>query len=134
MKISIAFVLFAALMALQGKTTADGVYSDAQGKRGEAAYAQSCSSCHGPDLSGLDSAPSLSGPEFVTGWADQTVNDLVERIRVSMPADAPGSLARPAVLDIVSFILSKNGFPAGAADLPTESDTLKTIKIVAAKR
>jgi hypothetical protein len=51
-----------------------------------------------------------------------------------MPADAPGSLARPAVVDIVSFILSKNGFPAGAADLPTQSETLKAIKIVAAKR
>jgi len=122
------------LSALQGKTTADGVYSDAQAKRGEAAYTQSCSSCHGPDLSGLDSAPSLSGSEFLTSWTDQTVDDLVERVRTSMPADAPGTLARPMVVDIASFILSKNGFPAGAADLPTESDALKAIKIVAAKK
>jgi mono/diheme cytochrome c family protein len=134
MKVAIALFLFSAFIALQGKTTADGVYSDAQAKRGEAAYTQSCSSCHGPDLTGLDSAPSLSGPEFLTSWTDQTVDDLVERVRVSMPADAPGSLARPAVVDIVSFILSKNGFPAGAADLPTQSETLKAIKIVAAKR
>ena len=122
------------LVAMQGKTTADGVYSDAQAKRGEAAYSQSCSSCHGPDLSGLDSAPSLAGPEFLTSWTDQTVGDLVERVRTSMPADAPGSLARPAVIDIVSFIISKNGFPAGSADLPTESDALKAIKIAGAKR
>jgi mono/diheme cytochrome c family protein len=134
MRTVLAAEFFATLIALQGKTTADGVYSDAQAKRGEALYAQSCSSCHGPDLSGLDSAPSLSGPEFAAGWTDMTLDDLVERIRSSMPADAPGSLGRPAVTDIVAFILAKNGFPAGAAELPMESDALKAIKFTAPKR
>jgi mono/diheme cytochrome c family protein len=134
MKMTSAFFLLAMFAAFQGKTTTDGVYAEAQAKRGEAIYAQSCSSCHGPDLGGLDTTPSLSGPEFVTAWTDMTLDDLVERIRTSMPADAPGTLARPAVTDIVAFIVSKNGFPAGAADLPTDSDALKAIKFVAPKR
>ena len=35
-----------------GKTSMDGVYSDAQAKRGEALYGETCASCHGPALGG----------------------------------------------------------------------------------
>src|SRR5690349_25016350 len=76
----------------QPKTTWDGVYSDDQAKRGADAYAKACASCHGPDLAGLDTAPSLTGSDFNASWNDQTLDDLFERARTSMPADAPGSL------------------------------------------
>jgi mono/diheme cytochrome c family protein len=115
------------------KTTSDGVYSDDQAKRGADAYAKSCASCHGADLNGLDTAPSLTGKDFNASWADQTLDDLFERARTTMPADAPGSLSPQQYADIVAFILSKDSFPAGSADLPADNAALKQIKFVAQK-
>jgi mono/diheme cytochrome c family protein len=117
----------------QPRTTLDGVYSDAQAKRGEAVYSQSCASCHGPDLAGLDTAPSLTGPEFNTSWGDLPLSDLFERVRTTMPADAAGSLPPQQYADVVAFLLAKDNFPAGAADLPADGDALKQIKFVVKK-
>lgn len=111
------------------KTTQDGVYTDAQAKRGEAAYGQNCAKCHGPDLSGADAAPSLTGGDFNAGWNDLTAGDLFDRIRTTMPADAVGSLSRQDVADIVAFLFAKDGFPAGDTELPTQSELLKQFKI-----
>jgi S-disulfanyl-L-cysteine oxidoreductase SoxD len=96
-------------------------------------YSMNCASCHAPDLTGLDTAPPLSGADFNTNWNDLSVNDLFERIRVSMPADHPGTLNRQDVADVVAFILSKGNFPAGETDLPTQAEALKEIKFAAAK-
>jgi mono/diheme cytochrome c family protein len=115
------------------KTTWDGAYSEAQAKRGEALYSTSCASCHAPDLSGIDAAPSLTGSEFNAGWNDLTLDDLFERMRTTMPADGPGSLERQQYADILSFILMKDGFPAGSGELPPQNQTLKGIKFVAQK-
>src|SRR5262245_20092779 len=115
------------------KTTWDGVYSDDQAKRGADAYGKSCASCHAPDLTGLDTAPSLTGGEFNASWNDQTVDDLFERARTTMPADAPGSLTKEQYADIVAFILSKDSFPAGQSELPADNAALKQIKFVAQK-
>src|SRR5690349_4120126 len=100
MRLAIGLLIAAALVAVDAKTTWDGVYTEAQAGRGQTAYGQACVSCHGPDLAGADSAPPLTGPEFMAGWNDQTVDDLFERIRVTMPADAPGSLSREQYVDI----------------------------------
>ena len=114
-------------------TTWTGVYSEAQAKRGDALYAEKCSSCHAPDLSGLDQAPSLAGADFNTNWNDLAINDLFERIRISMPADKPGSLSRQETADVVAFILQKGSFPAGQTDLPAEPEALKGIKFLSKK-
>jgi quinoprotein glucose dehydrogenase len=117
----------------QAKTTWDGVYSDEQAKRGEAAYGDSCTSCHGPDLMGIDTAPSLTGPDFNTDWNDLSLNELFERIRTTMPADGPGSLDRQKYTDILAYLLSKDGFPAGQADLSPQTPTLQGIKFLSQK-
>ncbi len=117
----------------QPKTTWDGVYSDAQAKRGEAVYSESCAGCHGPDLAGLDTAPALTGPDFNMDWTDLPVDDLFERVRTTMPADNVGGLTREQYADVVAFLLSKDGFPPGATELPAENAALKQIKFVAQK-
>jgi len=116
-----------------GKTLWDAVYSEAQAKRGETAYAQYCAKCHGPDLTGADVAPPLTGVEFMSGWNDLSVGDLFERLRITMPADKPGSVSTQDNADIVGFLFSKNGFPAGAAELPPQAEVLKGIKILTQK-
>jgi mono/diheme cytochrome c family protein len=115
----------------QVRSTWDGLYNDAQAKRGAAIYAERCASCHAPDLSGIDQAPPLVGADFLTEWNDTTLNDLFERVRISMPADAPGSLQRQQVADVIALVLQKDGFPAGSADLPADADTLKALKFIA---
>ena len=45
------------LVAAQGKTTLDGMYTAAQAARGETIYKDSCVGCHGDDLSGGGQAP-----------------------------------------------------------------------------
>ena len=136
MKLWIAIAIVVAGQAAtttSDKTTLTGVYAEAQAKRGEALYAEKCSSCHGPDLAGLDVAPALAGADFNTDWSDLSLNDLAERIRVSMPADSPGSLSRQQVADLVAFLLKRGNFPAGEAELPAEAETLKGIKFLAKK-
>lgn len=115
------------------RTTWSSVYSDVQATRGADVYQTKCASCHAPDLTGMDQAPPLAGSEFNTNWNDLSLNDLFERIRISMPADQPGSLSREEVAGVVAFILSKGSFPPGEADLPTDAEQLKTIKFVATK-
>ena len=121
------------LVSAQGKTTLDGVYTAAQATRGEAVYKESCSSCHGDDLSGGGQAPALAGKDFNVDWIDLTVSDLFERTRLSMPADKPGSLKPEQVADAIAFLLSKGTFPAGQTALPADAAALKTIKFVAPK-
>jgi len=115
------------------QTTWSGVYTEAQAKRGEALYADRCSSCHAPDLTGLDQAPALAGNDFNTNWNDLSLNDLFERIHISMPGDKPGTLSRQEVADLVAFILQRGNFPAGQAELSTQAEALRGIKFVAKK-
>ena len=106
----------------------DGVYTQAQADRGKTAYGEQCASCHGAELSGGEMAPPLAGGEFTSGWDGLTVGDLFERIRVSMPQNAPGSLSGQQNADILAFMFSANKFPAGAAEMPKEAGILKQIK------
>ena len=74
----------------------DGVYTDAQAKRGGESYEYSCATCHSPDLEG-DAArdvPALYGEEFVGGWSKQTVKELFDLVKKTMPKDSPDSLKR----------------------------------------
>jgi mono/diheme cytochrome c family protein len=121
------------LASAQSKTTQDGVYTDAQATRGESIYAKTCASCHANDLSGSDPAPSLTGKDFNADWNDLSIGDLFERVRATMPGDAPGSLKPGEVADVIAFVLSKGGFPAGQAELASDPGTLKQLTYVAPK-
>ena len=115
------------------RTVWDGVYSEEQKKRGEQLYTDQCQSCHGTALEGGEMAPPLAGGTFNSNWTGLTMGDLLERVRISMPASSPGSLSRQQCADILSYMLSVGGFPAGKADLPRETDVLKEIKFLAMK-
>ena len=109
----------------------DGVYTPQQANRGEALYSMQCAACHGSELTGGESAPPLMGGEFLSNWYGLTVGDLFDRIRVSMPADRPGTLNREKAADILAHIFLVNQFPAGKTDLATQSEYLKQIRIEA---
>ena len=125
--------LAAATLFAQGKTTADGVGTAEQAKRGGDVYQAQCAACHDAQLAGSGTAPALAGTDFAANWKDETVASLFERIRATMPADNPGSLKRDQVADLVAFILNFNKYPLGQKDLPIEFEALKAIKITAPK-
>jgi hypothetical protein len=117
------------------------VYSDAQARRGEQLYRLHCGSCHGDDLAGrplsppwpggLNRVPELVGGTFNSNWDDLTLDDLIERIRISMPQQKPGSLPRADNVDIVAYLLWIGGFPFGDRDLTTQREALREIRFLA---
>lgn len=111
----------------------DGVYTEEQANRGEMLYARRCARCHAADLTGGEIAPALNNAEFKSNWSGLSVDDLLERIKVSMPQDDPGSLSRQQTADIVAFVLLKNGFPAGKTELAREAEVLKGIRFEQSK-
>jgi S-disulfanyl-L-cysteine oxidoreductase SoxD len=126
-------VIALVLVFAQARTTLDGVYTAAQAKRGDTVYGASCSSCHAADLSGSGQASSLTGKEFNEAWNGVPLSDLFERIRATMPADAPGTLTPAEAADVSAFILSKAGQPAGQTELAADPAELKGITFMAQK-
>lgn len=122
-----------ALVAQEPKTSWDGIYTDDQVTRGKAVYAETCASCHGSEMAGGDQGPGLAGRDFLMNWNDLSVGDLYDRIRTSMPQNAPGSLKLEQVADVLAFVMQRNGFPAGSAELPAQGEVLKKINILATK-
>jgi S-disulfanyl-L-cysteine oxidoreductase SoxD len=144
MKVQIAAIVLIPLATLVGlratvhaqpptKSVWEGVYTEEQSKRGGPMYSEFCASCHGPELMGGEMAPPLATGDFLSGWDGLTLGDLFERIRISMPQNAPGSLSGQQNADILAFILSANKYPAGAAELSNQAMILKTIKFEAKK-
>jgi mono/diheme cytochrome c family protein len=115
--------------AKQGTTVWDGVYNKDQAARGQAKYMAVCSNCHQGDLSGSDQAPGLAGGDFLDRWEGQTVGDLADRIRTSMPLDDVGSLNVQLSADITAFLLQANNFPAGTEELKADRSFMKAVAI-----
>jgi mono/diheme cytochrome c family protein len=120
----VAFVATAAVVAVHGqapRTVLDGVYTQPQALRGEVEYGSHCAQCHSADLDGAGAAPTLHALDFLDRWRDDHLSTLFLFIRTNMPeapaSGGPGSLSQEQYLDIISYILSKNDFPAGATEL-----------------
>ena len=126
-------VLALAAIAQTTRSVWDGVYTKEQAKRGEAVYSTECASCHGLALNGGESAPPLTGGDFMSNWNGLTVGDLFDRIRTTMPADGPGRLNRDQNAAVLAHILSVNQFPAGSKELERQSEVLKQIRIESVK-
>jgi mono/diheme cytochrome c family protein len=130
---SLLFVQTLILVSAQGKTTLDGVYTAAQAARGQKIYADSCTGCHGDDLSGGGQAPALAGKDFNADWSDLAMSDLFDRTNGTMPADKPSTLTSAQAADVIAFLLQKGNFPPGQTELPADSAALKAMKFVAPK-
>jgi len=134
-----AVIMAAAISAtaLKAQTPAhnvwDGVFTADQAAQGKASYDNKCATCHGPDLTGAEMAPPLSGGIFLSNWSGQAAGDLFTRIHTTMPANDPGSLSNAETASILAYILSFNKFPAGATPLPSDDAGLAAIAITAEK-
>ena len=122
------------LRAQETRSIWDGVYTEAQAKRGEAIYFEHCVRCHGPALmGGTDGAGPLTGPTFNGNWNGVPLGQMLDRVRSTMPLDKPMTLSRQQVADVLTFIFSVNKIPAGKAELPRQAEMLNLIQFKASK-
>jgi mono/diheme cytochrome c family protein len=105
----------------------DGVYSTEQAGRGQTVYNSKCARCHGDNLLGGENSPALVDRDFLEKWNGKSVGRLVELTRTTMPSDGPGRLSRQQCTDIIAYLLSANGFPAGKSDLASDAGALDEI-------
>jgi len=124
---------YSALRAQATRSVWDGVYSEAQAARGDPLFDRECAGCHGPDGEGGGMAPALSGAAFNANYDGQSVGDLFERNRTTMPVGKEGQLSGQQNADITAFMLQVNKFPAGSSELAGQAMTLKMIKYLAQK-
>jgi mono/diheme cytochrome c family protein len=141
MKIGVAVVVVAYVYFILGlpvvhaqqagrTSTASGVFTAAQAKNGEQAFQAKCASCHGPDLHSTDpEAPDLTEGAFRFGWQGKTLANRFEQIRSTMPYGNSGSLDDQTYVDIVAYILSFNGVPAGNQKLEPNVPALEKIVV-----
>ncbi len=90
-----------------------GVYTEAQAVRGQSEYATHCANCHRDDLSGYNDI--LKGRRFMEKNRESSLHLLFDKTKTTMPRGAPATLSDKAYVDIVSYLLKVNEFPAGAA-------------------
>jgi mono/diheme cytochrome c family protein len=103
------------------RSTRTGVYNEEQALRGRDVYAGLCQSCH--------PAASHTGVAFKNTWTGRPLSELFGYIRDRMPKNEPGSLTPEEYADVLAYLLKLNQMPAGAVELPTDTVTLKRIRI-----
>ena len=130
---SVFLLILAAAAAAAPSSVWDGVYSSDQADRGKKAYGSQCARCHGDALLGGEDSPPLVDQDFLGNWNGKSVGDLVEYTRKKMPSDGPGKLNRAMCTDIVAYLLSANGFPAGQGRLEPNVEAMNQIQIEAKK-
>ncbi len=103
--VSTVFVLSACATTAQEESPAgvlQGVYTTEQAQSGRSTFNNVCRTCHIPR-------------DFRTIFkqSDDTealLNDYFDLISTTMPQDSPGSLSTENYLNIISYLLSLNGF------------------------
>jgi S-disulfanyl-L-cysteine oxidoreductase SoxD len=103
------------------RSTRAGIYTAGQATRGREIYELSCVSCHTP--------ASHTGPVFAAKWDRLPLWELYRYVSESMPKSEPGSLTPRAYARVIAYLLKLNGMPAGKDEIPTDSTTLKKIRI-----
>src|SRR5579871_1322214 len=110
--------------AVKKRSVLDGIYTDAQATRGELAYTKTCAECH--DLS-FDGTP-VEGEGFIDNWREFPLQTLYDFISQNMPQDNPGELSKDSYRDVIAYILRRNGYPKGSAEL-TEDVVKSTVMV-----
>jgi polar amino acid transport system substrate-binding protein len=118
----------AALLVRSGPATAagDAPFTAAQAARGQAAFGQKCASCHGANLQGV-SAPPLGGK--TSAVAHQSVAEAFAYISQQMPMTAPGSLSSAQYVNILAYLLQRNGRRPESRPLTTATAKTSTAEV-----
>ena len=118
------------------RSVLDGVYTLTQASRGESLVLETvrCVNCHGSTLrGGTGDTPPLVGPEFISSWQGFSLNDLESKV-ITMPPNSSEKMKPQDYVDIMSFLLQINVYPAGEDELVPNPEVLRQVKIVPPKK
>jgi mono/diheme cytochrome c family protein len=107
------------LAAQPTRSTRDGIFSKAQADRGREVFVNVCANCH--------TRGQFNDGTWRRKWQGRTVFDVLESIRTTMPNDNPSGLSDGEYLDVITYLLAQNGYPAGAQD--ASEAALKKVRI-----
>jgi mono/diheme cytochrome c family protein len=109
--------------AAQGSGQRPPAFTEAQVERGKSVYQRNCQDCHGSTLdNGEFGGAPLKGGYFRQHWGSGDVSALFGYVNALMPPDRPGQLSEQSYVDITAFLLSSNGYTAGAEELTADQD------------
>lgn len=119
---TLACLLTAALpgAALAERTLESGVYSADQAIAGAKLFQANCATCHEPGYF----------RNVFPAWRGETLASLFDVMAGTMPQSSPGSLRDAEYVDVLTYILSATGYPAGDAPLDIDAGDLDEITIV----
>jgi alcohol dehydrogenase (cytochrome c) len=103
-----------------GKRPLNGAFSAVQAARGASVYGKNCVQCHGPDLVGGPGIPPIRGAAFFAGWQGRALSEFYAYLRTAMPPGRSGSLSEQAYIDVIAYLLERNGLAAGNDALPAD--------------
>ena len=107
-------------------------FTELQRNTGAAIYGSRCAHCHpltGQEvrgqrpLAGADALPKVIRHPYRPFVPLETVHDLYEYVKLSMPRDAPGTLSASDALAVTAFLLEANGVPPDATPLDARRAT-----------
>jgi alcohol dehydrogenase (cytochrome c) len=96
----------------------------AQAKSGAAAYEAHCLMCHGEDMQGTSLGPALRGHFFLRRWGGRPLADLFTMMSDTMPLQAPDSLDKSTIADILAYWAQLNGYSASDKEMAEGAATL----------
>jgi mono/diheme cytochrome c family protein len=111
----------------------DGVFTEAQVNRGQTVYEGACGMCHGRRLNGapddpdMRSSPPLARARFLRVWEGRSLATLFEYTRATMPEDNPDSMTEQEYVDVIAYMLTVSGMPAGGEELRPDTQRLARV-------
>lgn len=106
------------------------IFSAEQAARGKDSYIQRCGMCHGENLDDGDfgGAP-LRGSWFRDHWGAGSVASLFSYVKTTMPPDNPGGLNDTTYTDILTYILQRNQYAAGDAEMKPDETAMEAMSL-----
>jgi mono/diheme cytochrome c family protein len=105
-------------------------FTEDQAERGHLAYAHNCLDCHGSNLdNGEFGGPPLKGLSFAKHWDAANVAALFGFMKAKMPPDRPGQLNDETYTDIITYILSENGYKPADKELPADAGAQQAMSL-----
>jgi len=93
------------------QTTSDGAFTAEQAARGRQVYDDHCASCHPADFYEAQLAV----------WEGTAVSEFLDALIATMPSENPGALAMSQYVDVIAYIFSITGSPAGIQELTIDN-------------
>ena len=117
--------------SIDAQTLGSPTYTREQAAQGQAGYAQSCATCHGPNLDDGQFAAPLKGSVFRQQWGSKSVEELFTYVSTRMPPASPASLGAERYAQILAYMLQQSGIAPGTRALPADAEALKAMVLPA---